>query len=341
MPHPPLKLAAVQAAPVFMDGPATVDKACALIAQAAEAGADLVLFPEAFVPGYPLWVWFVPPGDTATLRQGYTRLVRNSVTIPGPLTERLGEASRECGVTVAIPVSELATEGSGTTVYNTILYFGPDGRILGKHRKLVPTVGERMLWGQGDGSTLEVFDTPVGRLGGLVCWENYMPLARYAMYAQGVQIYLAPTWDRGEPWVSTMRHIAKEGRVIVVSACSAMRREHIPEDLDFKERYLPADMEWINPGMSCMVDPDGKFLVEPVEHRETILYCDVDPDTLLGPRFQLDVAGHYARPDVFDLTIDRRAHPLTRSLTTAQMTVNGGDADPIIESLAVSTETVQ
>jgi nitrilase len=192
------------------------------------------------------------------------------------------------------------------------LYISNDGTILGCHRKLVPTAGERLVYAQGDGSTLAVYTTPFGRLGGLICWENYMPLARYSMYAWGVEIYVAPTWDRGEPWLSTVRHIAKEGRVYIISCCSAMRRADIPERLLQIAPQLAGSGEWVNPGDSLIVDPDGKVLAGPVHERTEIVYAELDPAKLRGPRFQLDVAGHYGRPDVFELTVHREARPMLR-----------------------------
>jgi len=307
----PFLVAAVQAAPVFLDREATVEKACSLIAEAGARGAKLAVFPEGFIPAYPFWIWFIPAGETHALRELYAELLDNAVTIPSAATDRLCAAARDAGVHVAIGVNERNAEASGTTLYNSLLYIGADGRILGKHRKLVPTAGERLVHAQGDGSTLEVYDLDIGRLGGLVCWENYMPLARYALYAWGVQLYAAPTWDRGEPWLSTLRHIAKEGRAYVLGCCSAMRRTDVPDRYAFKAKYLP-DAEWLNPGDSAIVDPDGKFLVEPVREREEILYAEVDPRRLSGPRWQLDVAGHYARPDVFQLTVRREARPVMR-----------------------------
>ncbi|RMF94278.1 MAG: carbon-nitrogen hydrolase family protein, partial [Nitrospinota bacterium] len=201
----PFLIAAVQATPVFLDREATVEKACSLIAEAGAAGARLAVFPECFIPTYPLWIWFIPPYRTHDLRELYTELLDNAVTIPSETTDRLCAAARSAGVHVAIGVNEVNAEASGTTLYNTILFIDDSGNILGKHRKLVPTAGERLVHGQGDGSTLEVYDLPIGRLGGLICWEYYMPLARYAMYAWGAQILAAPTWDRGEPWISTLR----------------------------------------------------------------------------------------------------------------------------------------
>jgi nitrilase len=306
----PFTIAAVQAAPVFLDREATVEKACRLIAEAAAKGARLVVFPEAFIPTYPLWVWYIPPGQTRPLRELYAELHANAVSIPSPATERLCAAAAAARVTVAVGINEVNVEASGTSLYNTLLYIGSDGQILGKHRKLVPTVGERLVHAQGDGSTLAAFSLPIGVLSGLICWENYMPLARYALYAWGTQLYVAPTWDRGEPWLSTLRHIAKEGRVYVVGCCSVVHRDHIPDRLGFKRRFVPEDLDWLNPGASAIVDPDGKVVAGPVEHKEDILYATVDPRELTGPRFQLDVAGHYGRPDVFELTVRRKRHEM-------------------------------
>ena len=313
----PFLIAAVQASPVFLDRAATIEKACGLIAEAGARGAKLAVFPEGFVPAYPLWAWFIPAGETHALRELYVELLENSVTVPGAATDRLCVAARDAGVNVAIGINERNAEASGTTLYNSLLYISAEGHVLGTHRKLVPTAGERLVYGQGDGSTLEVYDLPIGRLGGLVCWENYMPLARYALYAWGIQIYAAPTWDRGEPWISTLRHIAKEGRVYVIGACSAMCRDDVPDRYAFKEKYLPQG-EWLNPGDSTIIDPDGKFLVEPVRNREEILYAEVSPQRLAGPRWQLDVAGHYGRPDVFELTVRREARPMVRVVDSPQ-----------------------
>jgi nitrilase len=308
----PFLVAAIQGSPVFLDRKSTLERACALIAEAAEKGARLVVFPEGYLPGYPFWVWFIPSGNTKALRELYTELLDNSVSVPDAATERLCAAARDAGVTVVMGLNERNAEASGATLYNSLLFIGPHGEILGCHRKLVPTVGERVVHGQGDGSTLRVYDVPVGRLSGLICWENYMPLARFALYAGGTQIHVAPTWDRGEPWLSTLRHIAKEGRVYVIGCCSAMRREDVPDDLTFKEEFLPAGMEWINPGGSAIVDPDGRWVTEPVMESQEILYGKIDPQFMQGPRFQLDVAGHYGRPDVFQLTVDRQPRPVVR-----------------------------
>lgn len=306
------RIAAVQAAPVFLDLDATLEKACDLIQQAADGGAQMVVFPEAFVSGYPLWVWFIPSGKTHPLRDLYTRLHESSISIPGPAIDRLCAAAAKANVAVTIGVNERNSESSDSTLYNTLVYIDPDGQLLGRHRKFVPTAGERLVWGQGDGSDLEVYSLPFARIGGLLCWENYMPLARYALTAWGEQVHVAPTWDRGEPWLSSMRHIAKEGRCFVVGVCQALHIDHVPDELDFKREYLAGIEGWVNPGLSVIVDPDGKLVAGPLEAEEGILYADVEHEQLVGPRWQLDSAGHYARPDVFELRFHRRPAPFIK-----------------------------
>ena len=294
---------------MFLDLDATVSKACELIEEAAGEGASLIVFPEAFIPAYPLWAWFIPPAKTHPLRELYHALHSNSVAIPGPEISRLAEAAADHGVTVTMGVNERNAEGSDSTLYNTLVYLGPNGEILGKHRKLIPTTAERLVWGQAPSNDLEVFDLPFGRLTGLLCWENYMPLVRYSLTAGGSQIHVAPTWDRGEPWISSMRHIAKEGRCFVVSACQAFHIDDVPDELAFKSDYLGDVEGWLNPGLSLIVNPDGKIVAGPLEAEEGILYADVEPHELVGPRWQLDVAGHYSRPDLFELRVHRGPRP--------------------------------
>ena len=302
-------VAAIQDAPVFLDRAATIDKACSLVREAATHGAKLIVFPEGFVPGYPLWVWHVPAGSTHELRALYAELVDQAVSVGDEATARLCEAARHHGVTLAVGINERNDEASGASLYNSLLWIGDDGSILGCHRKLVPTAGERLVHAQGDGSTLAVHHLGIGRVSGLVCWENYMPLARYALYSWGTQIHVAPTWDRGEPWVSTMRHIAKEGRVYVIGCCTAVRRGEIPDRVP-----APPTGDWINPGDSVIVNPDGKLIAGPLHDEQGILYAEVDPTQFVGPRWQLDVAGHYARPDVFRLLVQRPARSIAAEL---------------------------
>ena len=220
----PFTIAAVQASPVFMDRDATIDKACGLIAEAAKQSAKIIVFPEAFVPTYPDWVWVLPASNGSSHAALYGELLDQSVAVPSAATDKLCRAAKANRVFVVIGVNERNADASGGSIYNTLLYISDRGELLGRHRKLMPTVAERMVWTPGDGSTLEAFETPYGRLGGLICWENYMPLARYTMYAQGVQIYVAATWDSSDTWIASLRHIAKEGRMVVVGCCIAMRR---------------------------------------------------------------------------------------------------------------------
>jgi nitrilase len=290
-------VAAVQAAPEFLDRDATVEKACALVAKAAGEGARLVAFPEAFVSGYPDWVWRVPAWQDGELVR---RLTASAVRVPSPATERLGAAAAETGAYVAIGVNEI----DGGTLYNTLLYFAPDGSLAGRHRKLMPTGGERTVWGMGDGSMLDVVRTPFGVVGGLICWENYMPLARAAMYAQGVDIYLAPTWDNSETWVSTLQHIAKEGRVYVVGVAPLLHGGHVPAKL--RGDLYGETGDWMSRGHTAIVEPGGKILAGPVTEREEILYAEIDPDVISAGRREFDPVGHYARPDIFHLTVDTR-----------------------------------
>jgi nitrilase len=271
----------------------------------------LVVFPEAFVPGYPDWVWLVPARDKTALSGLYGELLSNGVAVPSKATERLCRAARRAGVNVVIGVSERNAEASGTSLYNSLLYIDSGGRVAAVHRKLVPTGGERLVWAQGGGASLHVVDMPVGRVGGLICWENYMPLARFAMYAESTEIYAAPTWDHGEPWLSTLRHIAKEGRVFVIGSCMALRRDDIPERFAFRDLY-PVGRAWVNPGGSAIVDPDGPIIAGPLQQEEALLIAEIDLGRVRGSRWILDVAGHYARPDVFQLTVRREEQPMVR-----------------------------
>ncbi len=304
-------IAAIQATPVFLDRSATIDKACDLIATAGREGAKLAVFPEGFVPTYPDWIWVLPPKENRIMTELYAELLKESVTVSGDDVKKLCGAAKQAGIHVVMGVNERNNEASGSSLYNTILYIDEDGKLLGKHRKLIPTAPERMVWAQGDGSTLEVYDTKIGKLGGLICWENYMPLARYSMFAWGTQLYVAPTWDNGEPWLSTLRHIAKEGRVYVVGCCSPVQLKDIPDRYEFKKFYDKAK-EWINVGDSAIVNPDGKLIAGPLNKQEGILYAEVDPAFMTGPRWKLDVAGHYARPDVFQLTVNREPRTMIR-----------------------------
>ena len=298
--------AAVQATPVFLDRDATVERSEKLIHEAATNGAGLMVFPETFMPGYPDWVWRVPAweGPSGEL---YERLLDNAVVVPGPATEAIGRAAKRAKAFVSMGVNE--REQTGSTLYNTQLYFGPDGRLLAKHRKLMPTGGERLVWGMGDGSTLEVVETPFGRLGGLTCWENYMPLARFAMYAKGIDVWCAPTWDNSDGWISTLRHIALEGRVFVIGVAPLLRGSDVPDDVPGRQEVWGGEDDWMCRGASTIVGPDGDVLAGPLMEEEGILYAELDAATARRSRAEFDPVGHYSRPDVFRLSIDDRAKP--------------------------------
>ena len=307
-------VAAVQAAYVLLDRDATVARVEELVAEAAGRGAELVVFPEAFIPGTPLWIDSTPIWDGDG--PWYARLVEQAVIVPGPVTARLGAIARTNRVHLVIGVQE--REPHGATIYNTVLYFGSDGRLLTKHRKLVPTGSERTVWGQGDGSTLDVVQTPLGRLGGLICWENYMPLARFHQYAQGVEVWLAPTLAPGDAWVATMRHIAREGRVWVVGVNPALHRDQIPHDLPDRHRIAPEPRpengDWIEPGNSVICNPSGDLVAGPLRLEEGILTATIDLHQVAEMRRLFDPTGHYNRPDIFSLTVDTRSR---RAVTTA------------------------
>ncbi len=295
-------VAAVQDAPVFLNLEASIAKACALIAEAAALGAKLVVFPEAFISAYPDWVWLLPASQKAQIDKLYSSLLANAVSVPDQWTDQLAQAAKEAGVFVAIGVNERNSEASNSSIFNTIIYFGTDGTILGKHRKLIPTGGERLMWSQGGGDTLVSFETQIGKLGGLLCWENFMPLARQSMYNQGVQIYVAPTWDSSESWLTAMRHIAREGGMYVIGCCQALRVADIPEEFEFKSLY-PQGRDWVNKGNSCIVDPKGTLIAGPLEAEQKILLAEVDLEAIPAQKWLLDVAGHYSRPDIFDFRI--------------------------------------
>jgi len=295
-------VAAVQAAPVFLDGEATVDKACRLIEEAASGGAVLAVFPETWVPGYPVWTNAVSRWNYPPAKQVYRRLYNNAVDIPGPVTQRLGEAARKAGLFVVMGVHERTPSG---TLYNTVVFIGRDGRLLGKHRKLVPTFHERMVWAHGDGSTLKVVETEIGRLGGLVCWEHWMPLARYALYSQGEQVHASLWPTAGETFLLACRHMAFEGRLFVIVSCSYLTKAMLPPDFELMPEMAPFP-EVLSKGGSAVIGPDAKFLVGPAYDCETILYAEIDLERIIEEKQTLDVVGHYARPEVFRLLVNRR-----------------------------------
>jgi nitrilase len=306
-----VNVAVVQAAPELFDREATVEKTGRLTAEAAGQGTQLVLFPEAFIPAYPRGLGFgtVVGSRSPAGRQTWQRYWANAVEVPGPATEALGQIARESRVYLAVGVIERDSHFSRGTLYCTLLYFGPDGRLLGKHRKLKPTGAERLIWGEGDGSTLTVLDTALGRIGGLICWENYMPLARMALYRKGVELYLAPTADARESWQATLRHIACEGRCFVLGCNQYITKEMYPADLVGLED-LAGQPEVMCRGGSAIISPLGEVLAGPLYDGEGILYAPLDLAEVAQAKFDFDVVGHYARPDVFQLTINEEPGPM-------------------------------
>jgi nitrilase len=302
---PKIKVAVVQAAPVLFNREATIDKACDLIDQAAEQGAQLILFPEAFIPAYPRGLAFgtVVGSRTPVGRRIWQRYWENTVQVPGPATEKLGAAARKAKIYLAIGVTERDAMRSSGTLYCSLLYFGPNGQFLGKHQKLKPTAAERLIWGEGDGSTLTVVETDLGKIGGLICWENYMPLARMAMYNKGVELYLAPTADARDTWQATLRHIACEGRCFVLGCNQYVTKDMYPDDFkDLKELNEQPDV--MCRGGSAIISPLGKVLAGPLFDQEGILFAELDLGAIARSKFDFDVVGHYARPDVFQMVVN-------------------------------------
>ena len=305
MESPIVKAAVVQAAPVVFDVARTLDKLADLTADAARRGAELVVFPEAFVSAYPKGLDFgarlgmrSPEG-----REDFRRYFESAIDLPSPESEAIGRAARSAKAHLVVGVMERA----GGTLYCTALMYGPDGSLLAKHRKLMPTALERLVWGFGDGSTISVVDTPLGRLGSVICWENYMPLLRMAMYAKGVQLYCAPTADDRPTWLPTMQTVALEGRCFVLSACQYLTRGDCPPDYAAIQGDEPSTV--LMRGGSCIVGPLGQVLVQPDFTGETIQLAELDRRDIARGKYDFDVTGHYARPDVFRLHVNERPQP--------------------------------
>ncbi|NUT57007.1 MAG: carbon-nitrogen hydrolase family protein [Thermoleophilia bacterium] len=298
----PVTVACVQVEPAILDRAGTIDRVAEWTAEAAGAGAALVVFPETFVPAYPSSSWaralagWAEPGA----KEAFALLHRESLAVPGPDADRLAAIAREHGVWLVVGVNELDPERPGT-LYNSLLYWSPDGELALHHRKLVPTNHERLVWGPGDGRGLRAVETPLGRIGGLICWENYMPLARFSLYESGVEIYIASTADDGESWQATLRHIALESRAFVVAPSHFQRAGSYPDD--FPLRGLLEGRDLLGRGGSAILAPDGGYLAGPLYDEEGILYAELDPDLLLQARQRFDPAGHYHRPDVLRLTV--------------------------------------
>jgi nitrilase len=288
-----VKVACVQAEPVLFDRAATIEKIDALAAGIAAEDARLALFPEAFIPAYPSSRWARHlAGWDSDARPVYARLARESLTIPGPDADRLGEIARTHGLWLAVGANEIERG----TIYNALLIYSPDGALALHHRKLMPTNHERLVWGLGDGKGLETVATDFGAVGGLICWENLMPLARFALYDDGLEIYLAPTADDSEDWHDSIRHIAREARSYVLSSCVFQRASSFPDDIPLAEGG-----ELVGRGGSAIVAPDGTYLAGPLWDEEGVLYAELDPERLYAARQRFDPAGHYHRPDIFEL----------------------------------------
>jgi nitrilase len=324
-----LRVAAVQATYVLMDREATIDRVEELTADAARQGAQLVVFPEAFVPGTPIWI------DTRPIWDGdedwFAMLAENAVVVPSPAVDRLAAIAERHGVWLVVGVQE--REPTGSTIFNTLLYFSPDGRLVDRHRKLVPTGSERTVWGSGDGSTLRVVDTPHGRIGGLICWENYMPLARFHLYAQGVDVWLAPTLAQGDGWIASMRHLARENRMYVVGVNPVLHVDQIPADFPDRDRLVPAAWleergPWIEPGNTVIVDPNGSVVAGPVLEAEETLIADLDLAKVAAGRRLMDPTGHYNRPDVFSLLVDTTSRHATTTTSTTSASQHGAEPQP-------------
>jgi len=295
-----VRVAVVQAGSVPFDADACVDKAVRLVGEAAAQGAKVVLFPEAFITGYPKGLDYglvVGARDPAG-REEFRIYLEAAIEVPGPQTRRLGESAATHGVHLVMG----AIERELGTCYCTVLFFGPNGKLLGKHRKLMPTALERMIWGFGDGSTLTTVDSPYGRIGSVICWENYMPMLRMAMYAKNVALYCAPTADDRDTWLASMQHVALEGRCFVLTACQFIRKGDFPASVRVKLGDSPDAV--LMRGGSAIVNPLGKVLAGPHFGGETILTADLDLHDIGRGKFDFDVAGHYSRPDVFQLTVN-------------------------------------
>jgi len=295
-----VNVAVVQAGSIPFDPEACVDKAVHLIREAASAGAKVIVFPEAFIPGYPkgLNYGLVVGARDAAGREEFRLYLDAAIEVPGPQTQRLGEAAASAGSYVVIGV----IEREYSTCYCTALFFSPDGQLLGKHRKLMPTALERMIWGFGDGSTLTVVESPYGRIGSVICWENYMPMMRMAMYSKSVALYCAPTADDRDTWLSSMQHIALEGRCFVLTACQFIRKGDFPATVRVSLGDSPDSI--LMRGGSAIVGPLGKVLAGPDYERETILTATLDLNEIGRAKFDFDVVGHYSRPDIFKLIVN-------------------------------------
>ncbi|MFD0979888.1 carbon-nitrogen hydrolase family protein [Tropicimonas aquimaris] len=301
-----MKIAVVQYPPVYLDKARSIERAVEIVAEAAGQGCGLVVFPETWLPGYPTFVWRLSPGAGMQKTDELFALTQaNSIDLSKDDLAPIKAAAREHSVVVVLGHQELDGAVSGSTLFNSVAIIDADGAMLNNHRKLMPTNPERMVWGFGDGSTLNVVETAVGRVGALLCWENYMPLARFALYAQNIDIYCAPTWDSGATWLATMQHIAREGGCWVVGCASAIKASDVPEAVPFRDELFPNPDEWVNPGDAVIYKPFGGVLAGPMHKEQGLLVAEIDVAEARASRRKFDVCGHYARPDVFTLRVNR------------------------------------
>lgn len=301
-----VKVAIIQEAPCVLDKSGSIAKAVEQIQKVADEGAGLVVFPEAYISGYPAWIWRLRPGgDWGINEELHSRLLDNVIDLSSDDLKPIQEIAAKTSTVVVCGVNERDSKNSCSTLYNSVVTIGSCGELINHHRKLMPTNPERMVWGAGDGNGLNVVDTEIGKLGALICWENFMPLARYALYAQGVEIYIAPTYDSGEASIGTMQHIAREGRCWVLCCGVALERSDLPSDFPKLDELYPQDENWINPGDSLIVAPGGEIVAGPLTRQKGYLLLDIDVDKAVKSKRALDVAGHYARPDVFKLSVNK------------------------------------
>jgi len=301
------KIAIIQHAPILSNRDATINKVVELTTEAAKEGAKLLIFPEAYIPGYPTYVWRLRPGGDMGLSSTiHDKMVNNAVDIIAGDLEPICQAAKQQQVDILIGCNELDSLNSRTTLFNSYVHISYKGEIINVHRKVMPTNPERMIWGFGDGAGIRVMDTPVGRVGSLICWENYMPLARMALFAQGIDIYVTPTWDSSDGWIGSMQHIAREGGCYVANCCTAMTAADIPADFPGRDQLFQDEAEIINSGKSCLIEPGGNLQTEPLANEQTIIYGEVDLQKVRTSRRSLDIAGHYNRPDIFKFTLNQK-----------------------------------
>jgi nitrilase len=304
------KVAIVQEPPVYLNLSATMERAIEHVEKAARDGAKLLVFPEAWFPGYPTFVWRLAPGaGMGKTDDLFAKLQANSIDLSRNGFAPLQAAARENDMVIVAGYQELDGAVSGSTLFNSCVTIDADGQIVNNHRKLMPTNPERMVWGFGDGSGLNVVDTAVGRIGALICWESYMPMARAALYAQDIDIYVAPTWDSGDTWMATMQHIAREGGCWVIGCATSLEVSDIPTDIPHYDELFPNKDEWVNPGDAVVYKPFGGVAAGPMHREKGLLVTDIDVSAARASRRKFDASGHYSRSDVFKLLVDRSAKP--------------------------------